>query len=287
MTDSNSKKIKISTIKRLFCAVILLLLFISPALAKTDRLSEDYLKNKHHLAIANPVAEKIAERVIKKAIKKETKGHYKVKLEGYTLSSMKKGIFKYLEINSKNICVEDIEIPYMNMKTITDYNWIDYTKNPIEFRSDITFNYEMHLTEETINSALKTKDYQKTLNKVNKIAYPLFCLTDIKVRIKNNRLHIIMEYNSPVLPAKKNRTFMVSGDLSVSNGRTKITHIGFDNAYGNLPLNKVVNLVNLIDPLSFTLDLIDNKKCTGRIEDIKIQENIIIINGKIFIKKEV
>ena len=273
--------------KKLFSIIILLLIFISPVLAKTDRFAEDYLKNKHHFSVANPIAERIAQKVIKKAIKKETKGDYKVKLDGYTLSSMKKGIFKYLEIDGKDICTEDLEIPYMKMKTITNYNWIDYTKNPIVFKSDINFDYEMHLSEKTINTALKTKDYDRKLEKVNKIAYPLFNLTDVRIRIRHDKLHIIMEYNSPVLPMKKNRTFMVSGDVSVSNGRAKITHIGFDNAYGNLPLDKVVNLVNLIDPLSFTLDLMDNKKCTGRLEEVKIQDDIIIINGKIFIKKEV
>ena len=46
---------------------------------------------------------------------------------------------------------------------------------------------------------------------------------------------------------------MVSSNFKVDNGKIKATDIGFDNSYGKLPLEKVTNLVNLIDPLSFTL----------------------------------
>lgn len=269
-------------------AVIFLCLFLvtAQAIAAVDKTSEDYLKNKRHFAIMKPLAEKIGQRVIKKSLKKETKGKYKVKLEGYTVSSMKKGIFRDLQINGKNLEVEGVEIPYMKLRTDTDYNWIDYSKEPVVFKSDITLSYELGMDENCINSALKTEKYDKKLQSVNRHAYPLFTISDVRLRIKHDKLHIIMEYNFPIKPAKKNRTFMVSSKINVINGRVKLSNIGFDNAYGNLPLNKVTNLVNLIDPLSFTLDLIDNKKCDGNIESIKIVDDVIIVNGKIYIKGE-
>lgn len=264
------------------------MLFVSltPVFSAVDKTSESYLKDKHHFAIMNPLAERIAQRIIKKSLKKETKGKYKVKLNGYTLSSMKKGIFRDLQIKGKNLEIEGVQIPYIKMRTETDYNWVDYNKDPVVFKSDITLSYEIGLDEDCINSALKTEKYQKKLQSVNKRAYPLFTINDVRLRMKHDKLHIIMEYNFPVKPAKKNRTFMVSCGINVINGRVKLANIGFDNAYGNLPLNKVVNLVNLVDPLSFTLDLIDNKKCNGVIESMKIVDNVIIVNGKIYIKGE-
>ena len=272
--------------KKISACFILFFLAISPVFSASDKTSEDYLKNKRHFAIMNPVAESIAQRVIKKLLKKETKGKYKVKIDGYTLSSMKKGIFRDLLITGKNLEIEGAEVPYIKFRSDTDYNWIDYNKNPVAFKSDMIFSYELHLDENCINSALKTEKYQKKLQKINKIAYPLFTLSDVRMRIRHNKLHIIMEYNFPIRPAKRTRTFMVSSGINVINGRIKLTNIGFDNAYGNLPIDKVTNLVNLVDPLSFTLDLIDNKKCDGKIESIKIVDDTVIVNGKIYIKGE-
>ena len=264
----------------------MILISLAPVWSATDKTSEDYLKNKRHFAIMNPLAESIGQRVIKKALKKETKGKYKVKLDGYTLSSMKKGIFRDLQINGKNLVIEDVEVPYVKLRTETDYNWVDYSQDTVKFKSDIMLRYELGMDENCVNSALKTEKYQKKLQSVNKRAYPLFTINDVRLRIRHDKLHIIMEYNFPIKPAKKNRTFMVSSGINVINGRIKLSNIGFDNAYGNLPLDKVTNLVNLVDPLSFTLDLIDNKKCNGVIESIKIVDNVIIVNGKIYIKGE-
>ena len=259
-------------------------ILILPVFAKTDKMSEDYLKNSRHFSVMNPIAESIAEKVIKKSLKKETGANFKVKFDGYTLESMKQGIFKYLEITGKNVIVEDIEVPYINLKTVSDYNWVDYTKDPVVFKSDMTFAYELDLSEKTINDALKDKEYKKTLQKVNNRAYPLFTINDVRVRIKHNKVHVIMEYNFPIAPARKNRTFMVSTNFHVVNGKISAKDIGIDNAYGNLPLDKVTNLINLLDPLSFTLALMDSKKCNGRIENVNIVDNIIKIDGKIFVK---
>lgn len=264
--------------------IVLCLVFMLPAGAKTDKTSADYLKNRKHFAIMNPVAECLAQKVIKSSLKKDTGANFKVKFDGYTLSSMKKGIFKYLEITGKNVEVEGIEVPYINLKTLSDYNWVDYTKDPVEFKSDMEFAYEMKLSEKSINSAIKSKEYQKTIQKVNRRAYPLFTLNDIRIRIKHNRVHIIMDYNFPINPSKKNKTFMVSTDFRVENGKIKARNIGIDNAYGNLPIDKVTNLINLLDPLSFTLDLMDSKKCKGKIENVEIVDDFIQINGKIYVK---
>lgn len=270
--------------KKLLALLFVTSLILSPVIAKTDKTSAEYLQNKKHFAIMNPLAESIAEKVIKSSLKKETGAKFKVKFEGYTLSSMKKGIFKNLIITGKNVQVDDIEVPYIRLRTITDYNWVDYTQDPVVFKSDMTFAYDIDLSEKTINDALKSKEYRKTIQKVNKRAYPLFTVNNVMVKIRNNKVHVIMEYNFPISPAKQNKTFMVSTGFHVVDGKIKARNVGIDNAYGSLPIDKVTNLINLLDPLSFTLSMMDSKKCNAKIENVNIVDNIIKINGKIFVK---
>jgi len=269
---------------------ILILCIISiccnQALAKVDKYSADYLKNKKHFSILNPFAENIAEKYIKKSIKKDTGKNFRVKFEGYTLESMKEGIFKTLELTGKDFEIDEIPVVYLKLRNISDYNWIDYKQDPAVFKTNMTYAYEIHLNEESISKALDKKDYQKTLQKVNNLAYPLFSLRDVNTRIRNNKLYIIMDYNLPLAGNNKIRTFMASTSFNVEDGKLKAKNVGIDKSYGNLPIDKVANLINLLDPLSFTLNVMNEKKCNTKIENVKIEDNIIQINGRIFIKGE-
>ena len=49
---------------------------------------------------------------------------------------------------------------------------------------------------------------------------------------------------------------------------------------------QVTNLINLINPLSFTVDLIDPKQCDGNVERITIEDDIVIVNGMLYIKRD-
>ena len=69
-----------------------------------------------------------------------------------------------------------------------NYNYIDYTKDPIEFKSDMQFAYDMILDHNSINKALENKNYQNILQNINKLAYPMFQVTGVKTKIINNKL---------------------------------------------------------------------------------------------------
>ena len=239
--------------------ILVLFMLVSPTFAKVDSTNADYLKNKKHFAIVNPLAENIVEKVLKKSIKREIgEGKYKVKFQGYTLSSMKKGVFKHLEIIGKNLEVETIPLKSLELRTETDYNWIEYDKEPIKFKSDMIFSYNLELTEDSINAAFKHKNFQTQLEKINKRAYPLFALKDVIVRVRHNKIYVIMEYDLPLASSTRKRTVMASSDFKVENGKIKATNVHIDKSYGNIPLDKVTNLINLIDPLTFTLQILND-----------------------------
>ena len=270
-----------------FVSLLLLNLYIlTPVFANIEKNDAEYLQSKKHFAIINPFAESLAQHIIKKALKKEIgPGKYKVKFIGYTLNSMKKGIFKKLEIEGKNLTIDQIPVSYLKLNTTTNYNWIDFHQKPIKIKSDINFDYSLELSEKSINEALNKNDYQKILDKVNKRADPLFAMQDVKIRVKNNKVYIIMNYILPLVSSNKIKNFMVSSDFKVEDGKILATNVQLDKSYGNLPLDKITNLINLLDPLSFTLNILKEENCQGKIDNVKIESNNIQINGRILIKK--
>lgn len=249
-----------------------------------DKYSQEYLKNHKHFAIMNPFAETIAEHAIKKSLKKDTGSNFDVKFTGYTLSSMKKGIFKHLEIRGEDVVIEDIPLDYIQLETLSDYNYIDYTQEPPVFKADMTYAFSLKFGEDAMNTALKHSDYQKVLNKVNDIAYPLFQIKGVSTKIRNNRIYILTEYNFPIAPSSKNRVFVSSSDFKVQEGQIKAAGVKVDSAYGNISTDKVSNLINLLNPLEFTMKLLDTKKCNAKLENVNIVDNKVEINGKIFVE---
>ena len=267
-------------------AIFVFIMFLAPVSAKTDKYSESYLKDRMHISVANPLVEKVVKKAIVKSLKKELGGKYKVKFKGYTLASMKKGIFKHIEITGYNSKADGIEIPYLNLRTLSDYNWIDYNQNPVVAKSDITLEYIMHLNEDSINTAIHSEKYQKEIQKINQRIYPFFLVNDLDLKIKDDRVYITIDYVVPLSKRVRNKKFVVTSNFKVVGGKIKAYNIGLNKEFGHSQIEHITNLINLLDPLSFTLDFIEKDHCNGTVENVIIKDNIIEVMGKIFIKAQ-
>ncbi len=271
--------------KKIFILLLISLLSVSTSYSATDRYSQEYLQSKNHFSITKPLAEYIAKKAIKKSLKKETGANFDVKLDAYNTSSLKKGIFKNLEITGNDLFVNDIPVNYINLKSLTDYNYIDYTQSPVVYKSDMQFAYELVLTDEALNVALKDAQYQGIIKTVNRLAGSMFTIKALRTKIANNKLYLIMDYNLPIVKLTKDRSFVAATDFQVVNGKIKAKNVHIDTTYGKLGLNKVANLINLLNPLEFTLNQIDDNKYKGNIENINFVDNMIKVNGKMYISK--
>lgn len=262
----------------LFAIILFTAGFVS---ADTDKLSREYLTRERCFSPLKPVQEAAIEHVIKNAMTQKTGGNYKVRYKGYTPKSMKAGIFKEIRITGKDVVIENINIPCICIKSLSDYNYIDYTKDPIEIKSDMSCSYDLTLSEESLKNALEQKEYQKIIDKVNEIAYPMFRINSVDTKIKDNRVFILMGYYLPAVKFSKNRLFTISSRFKVNDGRIEASDIKTDRAYGRISVNKVANLINLLSPIEYTVSLLNKQKFDISIENIDIVDNQIKINGKI------
>ena len=269
-----------------FLIMLLALFFTTNIIFAVDKYSVEYLQGKNHMSLTKGLAEHAVKSALKKALKKETGAKFDVDFEGYTISSIKKGVFKSLELSGKDVVIDDVTIPFVHLKSLDDYNYIDYTKNPIVFKCDMTYAYDVLLDDKAINAALKDSDYNKVISKVNKIANPFFVIKGVRTKIVDNKLYIITDYNLPIA-VTKDRSFVAQSDFEVVNGVIKAKNVSIDTSYGNLGLNKVANLINYLNPLEFTVDLLDNGKHKTTIENVNIVDNKVKVDGKIYVKGEV
>lgn len=267
--------------KKILTLFLVMAFGLCSAYAAVDKYSKEYLQSKNHFSLTKGFAERIAQNAIKKSLKKETGSKFDVKIDAYNTSSLKKGIFKNMEISGEEVYINEVIVPSITLKTVTDYNFVDYTKSPVEVKSDMVFAYEMLLSDESINAALNNKHYQSTIKSVNRIASNMFVVKGVRTKIIDNKLYIIMDYNLPIIKITKDKTFIMSTSFEVVNGKIRAKNVSIDTSYGNLGLNRVANLVNLLNPLEFTLEQIDNNKYKGNIENINFVDNMIKVNGTI------
>ena len=95
-----------------------------------------------------------------------------------------------------------------------------------------------------------------------------------------------MDYNFPIIKSSKDKMFIMTSDFMVADGKIRAKNVHIDSSYGRISLNKVTNLINLLNPLEFTLDMLENKQCQGKIENINIVDNRVKVSGKIYVKGE-
>jgi hypothetical protein len=178
--------------KRFLLVFLFTLMFTLPVFAGVDKASEEYLKGKKHYSLITPLTENFVQKILKNSLKQGKNGKFETKFVGYSFYSLRKGVFKHLEIIGRDVDVDEMVIPYLKVATVSDYNKIDYRKKPIVVMSDIDCVFDIHLTEQNINTALQNPKYKKKIEKINKLAYPLFSVNNLIIKIKDDRMYFII-----------------------------------------------------------------------------------------------
>lgn len=227
----------------------------------------------------NFIAKKIAQNVLKNTLKKSVDGKYKVKFDSFSGVDLKKGKFKGLTISGENLHVEnELYVTKLYMKTLSDFNYVDYTKDPMTFKTDMPMSYEVEMTEGDLNKTLtigRNFDLITSFIPFVSVDKPTINLMDEKIRIKS----------ALKLPLGKNVKFSMSAGVKVENGKIVLTNVESSKNQNDMA-NKFVNIINnqnILENISFKL--FEGADSQVTVETVKITDKKLYINGKVVIKK--
>lgn len=253
------------------------------------QLSNGFARALSNATGSNFVAEKAAQSIIKSQIKKEAKGSFDVKVNSFSVPDLKAGRFKSVEITGKDIVADDVYLSYLKLKTLCDYNYIvlDPKHNTATFKEDFGMAFAASVTENDLNSTMKASGYNNLIDEINSLgkSYNLFNITTSHVKIRNNKFMYIVQVAFPFVNTKKD--IVVTADINVHNGKIIFSHTKLINDYFAMDLSKITYAMNYLNPLNFTLRILENKDADMQVKEAVIKDNQINVDGTILVLKDV
>lgn len=231
------------------------------------------------------ISEKLADFIIRKELKKATKEKFKVEMKSYSANDLAHGRFKSLKISGKDLDIEGVYLTSFEAKTACDFNYVDLSKKNIKFKENMVMNFAMEISDSDLRKTIQSTDYVKMLNKVNLSAFGVtfFKLTGADVKVKNDKLYFTIKVTSPLSATPM--PVIVSANVKAEDGRIVLTKIDLVNLYTVLDLSKATSLLNILDPLTFSTEILNNKMSKMTIQNVDIKGDRIFIKGDIFIPK--
>ena len=235
---------------------------------------------------ANFISEQVAKKSIKNEIEKYIKGKdLKFDIDSYSSKDLKNGIFKSMSVKGKNVTVNDIaHLSTLEMKTLCDFNYIKNTKDGAQFVEDFPVSIAISMNENDINETLKSNKYQKVIDDINRIGFAGFKISSTKVELKSNKFHYIIGFAIPFVKSEK--TITIIADLKVKDGKIDFDNTKLASKTINFDLSKINFILDYLNPLDFSINILNDKGAKVNINNIEIKDNIIYADGIAVIPKD-
>lgn len=236
-----------------------------------------------------PLAHSIANSIIKKELVNSTgvqKG-FKVKMKSFSAKDLASGRFKSLKITGKDLNFDGVYVSKFNAETICDFNYVIATKKDIKFKENFGMNYSMTVTDEDLQKTVLSKNYLKFLYSLNvKVGgLNLMELKDVNVKFNDDKFLFSLKMDNKMFNYSLPLNMDVSTQLSVKNGKFVLSHVTIENLNKKINLTQFTNMLNTINPLSYTVNVLNNKDSKIAIDSLDIKGDKLILEGTLFVPK--
>lgn len=231
------------------------------------------------------LTEKIAGAIIKKELKKATKEKFKVEMKSFSASDLAHGRFKSLKISGKNLDIDGVYLTSFEAKTLCDFNYVDLSNKSIKFKENMVMGFSMEISDTDLRKTMQSSGYIDMFNKVNVsgLGITFFKLSGADVQIKNDKIYFTIKVTTPMSAIPM--PVVLSYDVKVQDGRIEAAKIALVNVYSVMDLTKAASILNLLNPLTFTTEILNNQVSKISIKDVDIRGDRIFVKGDILIPK--
>ncbi len=271
--------------KNLLSIIILSTLFlnVTPSFAQDNtneyKTTSTFVRVTTNMFGYNFITRHIAQNIIKKALNKNVKGDYTVKIDSFSGVDLKKGKFRGMTIDGQNLCLEDsIYFSKLHLETTSDFNYVDYKKKPVVFKTDVPMDYVVEITEDDLNKTIEKDNFFNSFSAM----IPLVSIDKFKFQLTDNKVRL----NTAIrFPFSKYIKFSISGSPKIEDGKIILTDIQTSGTRHDFSekIADVMNNYNLLENIK--LNLFNGTDSTMTVKNVKVQDKKICIDGNLVIKK--
>ncbi len=236
----------------------------------------------------NFLSRTIANSVVKSELKKSTgaKG-FKVKMNSFSAKDLAGGRFKGLDISGQNLDFDGVYVTDFKANTVCDFNYVKATSKDIKFKENFIMKYNMTISDVDLRKTLLSKNYLTFLNSLNlKVgALNLMELKDVDVKLKADKFYFTLKMNNQIFGKNIPVNLNLSSKMKIENGQFKASEVTLENFNQKVSLTQLTNVLNLINPLNFTVDVLNNKNTKVALNNFDIKGNNIMLDGTVFVPK--
>lgn len=282
--------------KKVLVLLYLILYLINPAFTICDYtnfcplraydLSSDKVQVISNKTGVTLLSEKIAQARIKRQLKQITNQKFNVEVKTYSFLDLLQGRSKSIVIYGENLSINGVYLSSLKLNTLCDFNYVMLDKKPIIFKDNMVVGFSTLISDDDLRKTMKSTGYLDKLNCVNVrgCGITFFKLSGAGVNIKNNKLYFKVKVTSELL-LEKPLDINMSTDLKAENGRIVLTKVNTGNIVQGIGLSKVTKHLASMNPLTFSLEVLENKNTKMCIQNVEIVGNKIVVKGNIFIPK--
>lgn len=236
----------------------------------------------------NFLSRTIANSVVKNELKKSTgaKG-FKVKMNSFSAKDLVDGRFKGLNISGKNLNFDGVYVTDFSANTVCDFNYVKATTKDIKFKENFIMKYNMTISDVDLRKTLLSKNYLTFLNSLNiRVgALNLMELKDVDVKLKADKFYFTLKMNNQIFGKNIPVNLNLSSKMKIESGQFKASEVTLENFNQKVSLTQLTNVLNLINPLNFTVDVLNNKNTKVALNNFDIKGNNIMLDGTFFVPK--
>ncbi|MBE7713264.1 MAG: hypothetical protein E7Z87_05935 [Cyanobacteria bacterium SIG26] len=235
----------------------------------------------------NSLVERKVESIIKKEVLKISSAEkLDVSLQSYSPRDLKRGIFKSLKMNGTNLVMNDVHLSNLKLETLCDFNYIEETQDKVVFHEELPMSFDMTFTQDDFNKTILHDRYQLLVADLNATIAKYvkgFGISSTKVAVKANKFYMIIGFNLPMV--RNEQKIVVQSDLNIKNGDIDLTNTRIVSGNLKLNLSKVDYMVKRLNPLNFSVNILENQDAKVSVQDVEIINNKIVAKGIIIIPK--
>ncbi len=237
----------------------------------------------------NTVVENSAEAILEKEVAKIIEADkLKVDIDSFSPGDLKNGIFKSAKITANNLIVNDIHLSSLKLASLCKFNYIKPNNDgDVTFMEDFPMSFDIVMSQDDINKTMKHESYQKIIKDINSLSDKAglgLQISSTNVAIKANKFYYIIGVHIPFV--RREQKLVFESSLHVKDGNIAFYDTALVSGNVRMDLKKVDFIMNFLNPLDFSVNIIENKKAEINVKNVDIKDNKIVTDGIIIIPKD-